>query len=249
VFICVGGVSDSLWLDDVLSAVGNEKLTVIKMSDYAEKIIAELEGHSHSEYCHEKHSHTHGEEHSHGDGHHHESDEHIWTSLKTMASLTEAVASAFAAADPENADVYLQNAALYRTELNLLDVRYEATAALSESKTLIFADRFPFARLTSDYGLCHYAAFSGCSSESEASFASFVNLSKAITENGIKYVLVTENGDPGLANALGEQTGCGILTVNSMQSVSRKEIKEGITYLEIMKENLTVIAKALGVSA
>ena len=254
VFICVGGISDSIWLDDVLRAVGNEDLTVIKMSDHAEPILAELEGHSHSDYCHAHHTHSHGEEHSHGDahshgdGHDHESDEHIWTSLKAMATLTEAVASAFAEADPENADIYLQNAALYRAELNLLDARYEAVAALSESKTLIFADRFPFVRLTADYGLCHYAAFSGCSSESEASFASFVKLSEAVTENGAKYVLVTENGDQGLAKALGEQTGCGILTVNSMQSVSRREIKEGATYLQIMNDNLAVIGKALGVS-
>lgn len=245
IFICVGGISDEAWLEKTLLSADNPELTVIKMVNFAEPLVTELEGHTHSDYCEAHHTHKH-DEHHHGDGHDHEGDEHVWTSLKVAMKVTEAIALACAEKDPENSESYLNNAKAYGNELAELDSQYAEAVNASETKTLVFADRFPFIYLTSDYGICHYSAFSGCSSESESSFATFVRLSEAIEASKSGYVLITENGDTGLPDALGEQTGCKTLRLHSMQSVSRGEIEDGATYLEIMKSNLKTLKTALG---
>lgn len=250
VFICSGGLSDLKWLDDVLSASQNASLTVIKMIDLVPSVIVQSEGHSHGQYCQANHcedgEHHHG--HSEHDGHVHENDEHVWTSIKAMAALTDTLANVFSEKDPENEAEYQQNATYYKNELILLDAEYEAAALLSETKTLVFADRFPFIRLANDYGLCYYSAFSGCSTESDASFATFADLCRTAQSLSTPAVLLTENGDPDLAEAIQKQTDCGILRMNSMQSVSRTDISDGATYLQIMRDNLVSFRAALGLT-
>ena len=247
IFICNGGISDQSWIDDTLLAADNPDLVIIKMVDFAQPLLTELEGHGHSEYCHENHPHDHSHEHdhSHGDGHGHESDEHVWMSLRAAIGITRAISDACSAKLPKNAALYQANAEKYVAQLEALDASYESVINASSTKTLVCADRFPFIYLTSDYEICYYAAFSGCSSESEASFETFVTLAEAIKANGLSYVIITENGDTELASALSEQTGCKILPLNSMQSVTAAEISKGVTYLRIMQDNLAIIEKIL----
>ena len=249
IFICVGGESDEKWLNDALESANNPDLAVIKLSGLVDGIFAELEGHNHSDYCHENHPHDHSDEEDHdheeGDGHVHSSDEHVWTSLGNAEIFIDKIRQACIEKDPENADYYSGNADSYISKLQELDRQYTEAVAASEKKTLVFADRFPFVYLTNDYGLCYYAAFSGCSTEVDASFETQAKLTEAVKSNGLNYVIVIEGSDADLAEAIKTETGCEILTLNSMQSIQREQIKEGITYLSVMESNLAVLRQAL----
>ncbi len=250
IFICVGGASDELWMDDALSASGNAPV-IIKLSELVDGRLAELEGHTHSEYCETNHTHEHSEhehEHSVHDGHNHTADEHIWTSPENAITAVGAIAEVCIKADTANAELYGANAAAYIAELKELDENYKNVFSLSEKKTLVFADRFPFIHLTEEYGACYYAAFGGCGGEADADFETAVRLTQAVKDNDLKYILVTESSDGRLAKSISDSTGCSVLTIDSLQSVSLKRINEGITYLDVMKENLEVLKKALDVT-
>ena len=247
IFICVGGVTDNSWVDDAVAASENADLTVIKLTELCQGLLTELEGHSHNEYCEKTHGHAHEHEHEHSvdDGHGHVSDEHIWTSVRNVAAITSVIADACAEKDGANAEFYKENAARYKEKLSELDTRYGQVAQASQKKTAVFADRFPFIYLISDYGLCHYAAFSGCSSETDASFATAVRLISAVRDNSLDCVFVTENTDGKLASSVSDATGCEILELNSLQSVTAKQIDGGLTYLGAMEQNLSQLQKGL----
>lgn len=247
IFICIGGLSDDTWVDAALSASGNTDAAVIRLLDCVNGELAELQGHTHSDFCEQNHSHSRDHSHTHtaDDGHNHVADEHIWTSPKNAIKSVEAIAKICAEKDRNNAHVYLENAKKYVDSLTDLDARYTQTFNSSAHKTLIFADRFPFVYLTNDYGACYFAAFSGCTSEISASFDTVVRLSEAVTHSGVKYLIVTESSDIQLAKSISDANGCEILTLNSLQSVSLTEIKNGVTYLNVMEANLDVLKTAL----
>ena len=246
IFICIGGVSDK-WTEDAITASENPEMRVIRLTELCEGRLTELEGHSHSEWCEEHHGHDHGHEHQHSadDGHGHTADEHIWLSPKNAVLATEAISSACADADPDRSAEYLKNASEYIASLLHLDAEYRAVADASEKRTLVCADRFPFIYLTNEYGICHFAAFSGCSSETDASFATAVRLIEAVEHNDLGYIFVTESTDGRLAESIASATGCEILTLNSLQSVTAGDIDSGATYLSIMKENLETLKRAI----
>ncbi len=248
IFICIGGLSDDAWVDAALSASGNTDATVIRLLDYVDGKLADLQGHTHSDFCHQNHSHDHNQHdhtHSTDDGHNHTADEHIWTSPKNAIKSAEIIASICAEKDENNAHVYIENAKNYTDALAVLDSEYTLAFESSPHKTLVFADRFPFVYLTNDYGSCYFAAFSGCTSEISASFDTVVRLSDAVTHSGVKYLIVTEGSDTQLAKSISGANNCQILTLNSMQAVSLTEIRDGITYLDTMKANLNVLKTAL----
>ena len=250
ILICVGGVTDDTWINDAIAASENKELTVIRLTEHCEGILTELEGHGHGEHCEKAHAHGHEhDEHSHGhsidDGHGHTADEHVWTSIRNVIRITEHISSVCAEKDPINAGTYRANAERYKTQLTELDEGYRAVIEASDKNTLVFADRFPFIYLTHEYGICHYAAFSGCSSETDASFATAARLLSAISENALTCVIVTENTDGKLAKSISDSVGCEILTLNSLQSVTAAQIDGGITYLDVMEQNLEVLQKAL----
>lgn len=249
IFICVGGVSDA-WVDDAVKACANPDLTVIKLTELCRGELTELEGHCHGQYCEEHHGHSHGEhehehEHSADDGHGHVSDEHVWLSFANAAVITDTVASVCAEKDAQNASVYSQNAVSYKARLSKLRADAENAVAQSEKKTLVFADRFPFIYLTRELGICHYAAFSGCSSETDAAFATAVRLIDAVRHGSLGCVLVTESSDRSLAESIRTATDCDILTLNSLQTVTAAQIEDGVTYLSVMEENVRVLTEAL----
>ena len=247
VFVYIGGVSDELWAQELIEAAQNPSLTVIKLIDLAECHIAELEGHTHSLLCKSNHTQKLSGSHSHGDGHDHEHDhdEHVWTSIRTVIKAVEKITEICASIDPVNADFYKSSSESYVSELIKLDAQYADAIAGSEKKTLVFADRFPFIYLVADYGLCYYAAFSGCSSEVNASFETHVSLTNAVKKNGLDAVIITEASDGELAAAISRETGCKVLTLDSLQSVGRKGIADGASYIETMRKNLIELKKAL----
>ena len=145
--------------------------------------------------------------------------------------------------------LYEKNETAYMDELNKLDQEYQSVADAAQKDTLLFADRFPFRYLVDDYSINYYAAFVGCSAETEASFETVAFLAGKIDELSLDTVLVIDGSDEKLAKAIIDNTSDKnqqILVLDSMQSVSKKDIEDGETYLSSMSSNLDILRQALG---
>ncbi len=203
--------------------------------------------HEHEEGEEHDHEHEEGEEHDHE--HEHEVDEHVWLSLRNAQKLVRVIADSLAQSDPEGAEAYQANAAAYIEKLAALDAEYKAAVDKAAYKTVLFGDRFPFRYMTEDYGLDYYAAFSGCSAESEASFATIVFLAGKMDELGLPAILTIENPKTRIAETVRDATKAKnqkILSMDSMQSTTTADIQAGATYLGAMEKNLEVLKEALG---
>ena len=245
-FIYVGGESDK-WVVKALQEGGNPKRKVIGlmrlMGDRA-KVEEEVEGmekHDHHEHDKDKRD---------GKDHHEqpEYDEHVWLSLKNADIVCKSIAENLAALNPENAETYKANYAVYCKKLVALDAQYKEAVMKAPVKVVLFGDRFPFRYLTDDYGLKYYAAFNGCSAETEASFATVAFLAKKTDELKLPAVLTIEGRQHKLAQTIVDNTNAKnqkVLTMNSMQATTEEEIKKGITYLAVMEQNLKVLQEAL----
>lgn len=177
-----------------------------------------------------------------------EYDEHVWLSLKNAQTLCKAIAEALETADPEHKDVYAANVDSYLEKLSSLDGQYQDAVANASQKTLLFGDRFPFRYMVDDYGLKYYAAFAGCSAESEASFETISFLAKKVDELGLKNIMTIENSDQKIAKTIHDNTkdkNQEILSLDSMQSTTSEDVKNGTTYLSVMESNLDVLKKAM----
>ena len=177
-----------------------------------------------------------------------EYDEHVWLSLKNAQTLCKAIAEALETADPEHKDVYAANVDSYLEKLSSLDGQYQDAVANGSQKTLLFGDRFPFRDMVDDYGLKYYAAFAGCSAESEASFETISFLAKKVDELGLKNIMTIENSDQKIAKTIRDNTkdkNQEILSLDSMQSTTSEDVKNGTTYLSVMESNLDVLKKAM----
>ena len=199
-------------------------------------ILQQLMGHNHEH----EHHHDHEEE--------EETDEHVWLSLRNAEALCKVIAEELSKIDPENAALYQANLYAYDTQLSALDKAYAEMVSSAAYKTVLFGDRFPFRYLTDDYGLTYYAAFSGCSAESEASFQTIVFLAQKVDELNLPAVLTIEHPKTRIAETIVSTTQAKnqkILSMDSMQSVTAKEVKDGAAYLSIMESNLAVLKEAL----
>lgn len=265
-FIYVGGESDR-WVGDALKNAVNPDQRALNLMELLgdrakeEEIVEGMEAgehehdHGHEEGEHHDHEEE-GEHHDHEEGEGHEDhdheetewDEHIWLSVKNASFLCGEISSVLGDMDPDNKDVYAANAAAYREKLDALDAEYQKAVDGAANKTLLFGDRFPFRYLTDDYGLEYYAAFVGCSAETEASFETVAFLAKKVDELSLPCVMTIEGKDHRLAETIvrsTEKKDQKILTLNSMQSTTQKEIDAGATYLSIMEENMNVLKEAL----
>ena len=269
-FIYVGGESDE-WVDDVLKQATNKDMVVIDLLEVlgdnvkVEEVVEGMEHeHEHDEDHDEEHDHEeehdhdeeHEEDHDHEEEHDHdhdheeeeEYDEHVWLSLRNARKLTAAIAEALAGIDPDHAETFRANAAAYDEQLKALDEQYTAVTESAAIKTVLFADRFPFRYLTDDYGLTYFAAFSGCSAESEASFETIAFLANKVSELNLPAVLTIESGNRKIADTVLSTANAAdrkVLTLNSMQSVTAEDVEKGITYLSMMEENLNALKEAL----
>ena len=258
-FVYVGGESDE-WVEDALKEAVNENMVVINLLEALgdsvknEEIVEGME-HEHDEENHEHeedhdHEETHdeSEEHDHDHEHEEEKDEHVWLSLKNAGAVCETIAASLCTLDPDDADTYNSNLDAYKTKLADLDKKYADAVSAGKTKTLLFGDRFPFRYLTDDYGLDYYAAFAGCSAESEASFETITFLAGKVDELGLKNVLTIEKSDRKIAETIKDNTKTKdqkILTLDSMQSATMKDAENGTTYLSVMESNLEVVKAAV----
>ena len=242
-FVYIGGNSD-LWVEDALKEAVNENMQVISLMDQlGDRVWAE----EHVEGMEEErgHHHDHEDEHDHEEE---EYDEHIWLSLRNAEAMVNVLTEAICKLDPEQAQEYQAHSTAYREELEALDAEYTEVTEQANGHTLVFGDRFPFRYLTEDYGLEYYAAFPGCSAETEASFETITFLAGKVDENGLNAILVIDGSDERIAETIRDNTkekNQSILMLQSLQSVSRKQMDAGTTYLSGMKENLEVLREVL----
>ncbi len=235
-FVYIGGVSDA-WVEGALQSANKPDLKTVALMDTVDTLEEEYAaGMEHD------HEHEHIEAH---DGDHANEDEHIWLSLKKSAEITEYLCTEICKIDAQNAALYRANADEYIKKLNALDGEYQAVVDTAARKTVLFADRFPFRYLTEDYSLTYYAAFAGCSSESEASFETMAFLIDKTKELNLPVILAIDGSDGSIAGMISGETGAKVLSLNSCQSVSSADIRQGTNYLDIMKNNLEILREAL----
>ncbi len=234
IFIYVGGESDG-WVKDAIEESVNPNQKTICLLDVLGEDAKEEET-------------VEGMQEDGEDDEEPQMDEHVWLSLKNAQVFVSEIESAIEEKDPSNKDKYEQNTENYLTKLNALDKKYSDAAENSPGDTLLFADRFPFRYLVDDYGIKYYAAFDGCSAETEASFETIIFLAKKIDELGLGSILTIEGDDKEMAETVLENTqgrDIKILEMDSLQSITSKDLENGESYLGIMEENLCVINEAL----
>ena len=245
-FIYVGGESDG-WVEDALRNAANRNMKVINLLEIlgdsvkTEEIVEGMqEEHEHED----AHAHDDAEEHEHEE----EADEHVWLSLKNAKMLVRVISKALQELDPDNKDIYAANADAYVKRLSALDADYQAAVDAASNKTILFGDRFPFRYLVDDYGLRYYAAFVGCSAETEAGFETISFLAKRVDEWKLPCVLTIEGAQHKIAETVVRNTTAKnqrVLTMDSMQSTTTQDVKNGTTYLSVMEKNLSVLKEAL----
>ena len=246
-FLYVGGESEG-WVEKALKNSSNKDRKVINLLDVLgdsvkhEEVVEGMQE--------EEHEHEDADEHGDGKEHEHEeeSDEHVWLSLKNAETLVGAISNALQELDAENKEIYAANADAYMKKLAALDAEYQTAVDNATRKTVLFGDRFPFRYLVDDYGLNYYAAFIGCSAETEASFETVSFLAKKADELNLPCVLTIEGKHHKIAETIVKNTAQKsqkILTMDSMQSTTSKDVASGTTYLSVMEKNLAVLKEAL----
>ncbi len=258
---------------NLMEALGDR----VKAEEVVEGMQAEHEEHHHGEHAEEHEHHGEHKEHAdastssatlehhdeHADPstssgtkehHHHdheeevENDEHVWLSLKNAEILVQKITEELSNIDPAHASLYNQNSTTYVAKIKALDGDYRTAVESAARKTVLFGDRFPFRYLVDDYGIKYYAAFVGCSAESEASFETIAFLAGKMDSLSLPAIFTIEKGNQKIANAVlaasKKSKEAQILTLNSMQSVTEQQIIDGMDYLSIMKSNLDVLKNA-----
>lgn len=267
-FIYVGGESDT-WVEDALKEAKNKDLKAINLMETLGNSIKEEEvvegmqeereslGHSHEKSSKEKQEQTQKESHENSQeingqkeaaDEEPEYDEHIWLSIRNAEIMVKNIEKAIEQLDSDNAKVYQTNAENYIKKLDTLDKQYANTIQNAKYKAILFGDRFPFRYMADDYDLKCYAAFAGCSAETMAGFETVTFLAKKADELRLPVILTIENSDGRIAEAVKSNTtkkNQKILAMNSLQSVTKEQLADGITYLQVMQENLSVLSEAL----
>ena len=267
-FIYVGGESDT-WVEDALKEAKNKDLKAINLMETLDNFVKEEEvvegmqeerkslGHSHEKSSKEKQEQTQKDSHENSQeingqkeaaDEEPEYDEHIWLSIRNAEIMVKNIEKAIEQLDSDNAKVYQNNAENYIKKLDTLDKQYANTIQNAKYKAILFGDRFPFRYMADDYDLKYYAAFAGCSAETMAGFETVTFLAKKADELRLPVILTIENSDGRIAEAVKSNTtkkNQKILAMNSLQSVTKEQIADGITYLQVMQENLSVLSEAL----
>lgn len=230
-FIYVGGESDA-WVADVLESVGEGARTVTLM-DCVELLEEErVEG-------------MEVEDDEHGDGDV-EYDEHVWTSPRNAKLICEKIASALCEADPEGEAEYMAALGNYLQELDELDAAFKEVVANGVRDTVVFGDRFPLLYFAKAYGLEYYAAFPGCADETEPSAATVAFIIDKVREEGIPVVFHIELSNEDMADTICEETGAEKMLFSACHNVTRQQFEAGVTYLELMWQNVDALREALG---
>ncbi len=272
IFIYVGGETDD-WIDGMLEAVDTSEMQIIRLMDHVDVVEEEIkegmeeeEGHDHAhaegeanteeDHAHEEEDHAEGdhdheeEDHAEEEGHEHEEgevalDEHVWTSPKNAIKFIDVIGGAISARDPANAALYDENSEKYKAELTSVDSELKAVVDAAARRKIIVADRFPYRYFTDAYGLDYAAAFPGCVDQSDAAPQTIAFLINAVKQENIPYIYCKELSNQNVAKAVAEETGAGLLQLNSCENLSRTDFEAGLTYVELMRQNVESLQKGL----
>lgn len=244
-FIYVGGESDN-WVKDALKEADNKDMTVINLMEVLgdEAKEEEIKEGMEEAACDEKEDDHDRDDRNKGV----DLDEHVWLSLDNAETFVDAIEDALTNIDPANKKLYEENADIYEDKLEKLDDKFKEIVKKAPKRTVLFGDRFPFLYLTDDYDLDYYAAFVGCSAESEASFETIIFLAEKVDKLGLKYIITLEKSDGKIGDAIIKNTkdkDQKLLVMDSMQSVGKEDVSRGAKYLSIMEANCKVLEKAL----
>ena len=252
-FLYVGGESDA-WVETLLESVdgGVRSMTLMECVDLApeetlEGMTAAGHGHDHEAHGdpddHDAHSYAAGE---HGEGAVLEYDEHVWTAPANAAAITRAIGERMALTDPDNAAAYRANAAAYAEKLETLDGEFRDFFSASGAQTMVFGDRFPLRYFADAYGLACYAAFPGCSTQTEPSAATVAFLTRKVRQEGLGTVFYIEFSNHLVADSIAEAAGAQTALFHSCHNVSQAELDAGATYLSLMERNLETLRAVMG---
>ena len=226
-FICNGGESEA-WVESLIDGSVN----ALRMLDCVEAVAESGEG----IYAAEEHDGGEEEE---------ELDEHVWTTPGNAAKICYALCDKLMEADPEHMNEYMLNYEVYNAKLMELDIEIRTTVLNGVRKTLVFADRFPMRYFAREYGLSCYAAYPGCSEQTEPSAKTVAFLIDHVREESIPAVLYMEFSNEKIADVICEDTGCRKLPFYSAHSVTAQQFEDGITYLDLMYMNIETLKEAL----
>ncbi|MDR2646557.1 MAG: metal ABC transporter substrate-binding protein [Oscillospiraceae bacterium] len=242
-FIYVGGESDE-WIADVLDSMDQSKMQILTLMDCVDVVEEVLvEGMEEEEEEAEEGTEEGTEE---GEGEEApEYDEHVWTSPKNAKLIVEKITAALVALDEANADAYLANKTAYLAKLDDLDAQFQSVVDNAARKTIVFGDRFPFRYFADAYGLDYYAAFPGCSTETEPSAATVRFLIDKIKAENIPVVFHIELANEQMAETISESTGAKVLLLHACHNISKDDFTAGVTYLDLMTGNVSALREAL----
>lgn len=181
------------------------------------------------------------------DGHEEEIeyDEHIWTSLVNAMKLVDVIGDTLAEADPAHADTYHQGAENYKKELEEIDSGFREVSANRKRNMIVMGDKFPFRYLADEYQLDYRAAFSGCSSDTEPSAKTIAYLIDKVKEEQIPTVYYLELSSHRVSEIIGEETGAEPLLLHSCHNVTRAQFDAGVTYVQLMRQNIENLRKGI----
>lgn len=264
------GGSLETWIDTLLDSLNNKNQIQMKMMDYVDVLNEEIvegmdtrfEEHDHDEHSHKEDNHNkenhkkdnHSEDSSNdsefhnedSEEEHEETDEHIWTSPVNEIIMTEKICEALSKALPEEKENFQKNAENYISQLKELDNEFRTIVENAKINEIIFADKFPLQYFAKEYGLKYYAAFPGCGSDMEPSAKTIAFLVDKIKEDNIKAVFYLELSSHIVADAIETDTGAKPLQFNSCHNITQKQFDSGVTYVDLMKENVNNLKIALG---
>ena len=218
IFLYIGGENEQ-WAEKLINSNDTENVTAVKLIDYVPALSED-------------------EDHDHEHEHEHETDEHIWTSPKNAQLMLSAVYDAICKVDPSGKQTYTKNKDAYAKQLSDLDDAYRSAVDNAKNKTIVLADKFPFRYLAHEYGLEFSAAFAACSDESEPGVSTMIKLTKTIKENNIPAVYYLEFSSTKIADTLCDETGATKLMLHSCHNVSKQDIENNVSYVDLMKQNL-----------
>lgn len=223
IFLYIGGENEQ-WAEKLINSNDTENVTAVKLIDYVPTLSEDED----------EHDHDHGHDHE----HEHETDEHIWTSPKNAQLMLSAVYDAICKVDPSDKQTYTKNKDAYAKQLSDLDNAYRSAVDNAKNKTIVLADKFPFRYLAHEYGIEFSAAFAACSDESEPGVSTMIKLTKTIKENNIPAVYYLEFSSTKIADTLCDETGATKLMLHSCHNVSKQDIENNVSYVDLMKQNL-----------
>jgi len=234
IFIYVGGESNA-WVKRILDSIDTSNMRIIRLMDYVEIMLEEIKEGMEVEL----------EDEDKNDEDELEYDEHIWTSPKNAIKLIDVICGIICEIDSTNDTLYRDNAAKYKDELRKIDNEISEIVNKAVRKIIVVADKFPFLYFVREYGLDYAAAFPGCSDQVDAGIRTILHLVKTVEVGEIPYVYHVELSNQSVAAAISEQTGAGMLQLNSCHNLSKTDFEADMTYLDLMRQNIENLKKGL----